>query len=98
MSQSTAADPAIAIDVVVLTALEMERVAVVRALGDCAEYPWRGSKLARAALGDMNVLVVPLEGMGNTNSAYVSTFAFFGVGRGDQAGPCGEVAGAQVAA
>ncbi|APA97262.1 hypothetical protein NS506_03209 [Nocardia seriolae] len=33
-----------------------------------------------------------------TDPETISTFAFFGVGRGDQAGPCGEVAGAQVAA
>ncbi|MTE13673.1 5'-methylthioadenosine/S-adenosylhomocysteine nucleosidase family protein [Nocardia aurantiaca] len=60
------------IDTVILAALELERAAVVRALGEYVEYPWRGRKLQMGTIGDRRILVVPLDGMGNVNSAYVA--------------------------
>lgn len=60
------------IDIVILTALKLERDAVVRALGGCVEYPWRGRKLHHATVSGLKVLVVPLDGMGGANSAYVT--------------------------
>lgn len=60
------------VDIVILVALELERAAVVRALGEYVEYPWLGRKLQLGAIGDRRILVVPLDGMGNVNSAYVA--------------------------
>ena len=63
------------VDAVILTALEEEHAAVVRALGDGDMRRWRGRALYAARVGDLEVLAFPMGGMGNPGSAQAATLA-----------------------
>jgi nucleoside phosphorylase len=60
---------------VILTAVDEEYTAVVRALGDGVVRTWQGAKLYASKVGDLDVLVVPMGAMGNTSSAQAATAA-----------------------
>jgi nucleoside phosphorylase len=60
-------------DAVILTALEEEHAAVVRALGDCDVQRWRGHTLHAGKVGALEVLAFPMGGMGNPGSAQAAT-------------------------
>jgi len=61
------------VDAVILTALEEEHAAVVRALGDGDVRRWRGRRLYAARVGSLEVLAFPMGGMGNPGSAQAAT-------------------------
>lgn len=64
-----------AVDVVILTALQEEHDAVVRALRQGDSRSWRGYSLYQADVGGTRVLAMPIGGMGNAGSAHAATLA-----------------------
>jgi nucleoside phosphorylase len=62
-------------DVVILTALQVEHEAMVRALGECAIQAWRGRTLHVGKVGNLDVLVFPINSAGNISSAQAATVA-----------------------
>lgn len=56
-------------DVVILTALAIEKDAMVAALGGGVPHPWNGVTMHRAELAGQIVLVVPIGGMGTARAA-----------------------------
>jgi nucleoside phosphorylase len=62
-------------DAVILTALDEEHEAVVRAMGNGETQPWRGRTLHAGAVGELEVLAFPMGGTGNPSAAEAATQA-----------------------
>lgn len=62
-------------DAVILTALDEEHAAVVRAMGNCEARQWRGRALRAGTVGELEVLAFPMGGMGNPGAAEAATAA-----------------------